>query len=159
MNSAERYQIASMRDRPDLVPLVANWLWTEFGRPNGRTLETSLKAVAETVTAETMPRTFALLVNGVPVGTASLTIDDLDSRPDLTPWLAGVVVAPEARGKGLAAYLVAAVEAEAIRQSVTTLWLYTWTAERIYQRIGWRTIETFERKGLPHALMRRDLTP
>jgi hypothetical protein len=32
------------------------------------------------------------------------------------------------------------------------------TAERIYARAGWQTVETFARKSLPTALMRRDLT-
>jgi N-acetylglutamate synthase-like GNAT family acetyltransferase len=53
--------------------------------------------------------------------------------------------------------LVAAVEEEARRQSISTLWLYTNTAERIYVRVGWRTVETILHDGKPSALMRRDL--
>jgi hypothetical protein len=50
-----------------------------------------------------MPRTFILLADGEPVGTASLAAHDLDERPDLTPWLAGVFVDPHTRGQGYAA--------------------------------------------------------
>jgi GNAT superfamily N-acetyltransferase len=78
-----------------------------------------------------MPRTFILLANSEPVGTASLAAHDLDERPDLTPWLAGVFVVPHARGRGYAAHLISAVEQEARIASISTLWLYTNTAERI----------------------------
>jgi GNAT superfamily N-acetyltransferase len=63
----------------------------------------------------TIPRTLVLLVEDEPVGTASLAAHDLDERPDLTPWLTGVFVAPHARGQGYAAELIAAVEQEAVR--------------------------------------------
>jgi hypothetical protein len=36
---------------------------------------------------------------------------DLDERPDLTPWLAGVFVFPEARGRAHVVHLIQAVEA------------------------------------------------
>ncbi len=71
-----------------------------------------------------MPRTFVLLVDDEPVGMASLDAHDLDTRPDLTPWLAGVFVAPHARA-GATPRLVAAVEAFAASLGVATLWLYT----------------------------------
>jgi GNAT superfamily N-acetyltransferase len=87
-------------------------------------------------TAGLMPRTLVLLADGEPVGTASLVAHDLDERPDLTPWLAGMFVAPHARGQGHAARLIAAVEQEAAAASISTLWLYTNTAERVYARGG-----------------------
>src|SRR5688572_13759565 len=46
-----------------------------------------------------------LLDDNVPVGTASLVNSDLPSRPDLTPWLAGVLVLPAFRGQGYSAAL------------------------------------------------------
>ncbi len=106
-----------------------------------------------------IPHTLVLPVDDEPVGTANLTAHDLDERPDLTPWLAGMFVAPHVRGRGYAARLVAAVDEEARRGSISTLWLYTNTAERVYARVGWRTIETVFHHDKPFALMRRDLSP
>jgi GNAT superfamily N-acetyltransferase len=88
--------------------------------------------------AETGPtQTFILLIDGEPVGTASLVAHDLDERPDLTPWLAGVFVAPKYRGRGYVGRLIAAVEQAGRSASIPTLWLYTNTAERVYARAGW----------------------
>jgi GNAT superfamily N-acetyltransferase len=149
--------IVSTSDRPDLVPVVAEWLWNAFARVRGRSLEYMVDAVSKSVTTRPMPRTFVLMTEGEPVGTASLVAHDLDERPDLTPWLAGVFVEPHARGRGYAGHLVAAVEQEARAASIPTLWLYTRSAERVYVRAGWRTVETIQHDGNPYALMRRDL--
>jgi GNAT superfamily N-acetyltransferase len=148
--------IVRTADRPDLLPVVAGWLWQEFWRRGGYTLD-HVQTVFARSTAEVGPQqTFVLLIDGEPVGTASLVEHDLDTRPDLTPWLAGVFVAPDARGHGYAAHLIAAVEDACRAAAIPTLWLYTLSAERIYARVGWRTVEVFDRRGRPASLMRRD---
>ena len=154
-----RLVIVSTVDRPDLVPVVAEWLWDEFGRARGRTLEQTNAAVAKSVTDDPMPRIFVLLGDNEPLGTASLTAHDLDERSWLTPWLAGVFVAPHVRCNGYAGLLISAVEREALAASVSRLWLYTRHAERVYARAGWRTFETLQLQGGAYALMTRDLNP
>jgi len=155
--SSVRLTIVSTSDRPDLVPVVAEWLWNQFARHEGRSLEYMLEAVGKSVTPRPMPRTFVLLGDGEPLGTASLTAHDLEERPDLTPWLAGVFVEPHARGRGYAGHLIAAVEQAARAASISTLWLYTRRAEPVYARAGWRKVETVRHNGAPYALMTRDL--
>ena len=90
-----------------------------------------------------------LLIDGQPVGTASLVRDDLDERPELTSWLAGVFVAPEARGRGYAARLIAAVEEAARSALLPIAWLYTNNARGLYKKNGWQAVDVVERKGRP----------
>jgi GNAT superfamily N-acetyltransferase len=149
--------ITTTTERPDMVPIVARWLWEAFRRNSNKPFEQLLIEVERSVGAHPMPRTFILLVNGEPVGTASLVEHDPDERRDLSPWLAGVFVIPEARGRGHAGLLIAAVEAAARDAAIPTLWLYTLAAERLYARAGWRTVDTLEHGGTSFALMRRDL--
>jgi hypothetical protein len=53
--------------------------------------------------------------------------------------------------------LIKAVEAASVSASIPTLWLHTETAERLYARAGWRTVEIVQREGKnPASLMRRD---
>jgi GNAT superfamily N-acetyltransferase len=153
------FSVVSTAERPDLVPVVADWLYEAFSRNAGYSLENKRAAMAESVSGSPMPRVLVLLAGGEPAGTASLTVADLDLRPDLSPWLASVYVRPEFRGRGIATHLVAAVEQEARSLGVATLWLYTNTAEALYARQGWRIDERFLRRGMPYALMKRELTP
>jgi GNAT superfamily N-acetyltransferase len=153
------HAIVTTTERPDLVPVTARWRWEAFAQGQGRSLaEVTAVEFAGATTDGPMPRTFVLLIDDEPVGMASLAAHDLDPRPDLTPWLAGVFVAPHARSRGYAVRLVAAVEAEAVARGIPTLWLYTRKAEALYARIGWRTVETFSFRDKVYALMRRDLT-
>ena len=66
-------------DRSDLVPIVANWLWQEFWRQRGYTRDHVHGLVAAAVAEVGPPQTFVLLINGEPVGTASLVAHDLVS--------------------------------------------------------------------------------
>lgn len=139
------HQVVAVSDRPDLAPIVATWLVSAFGYPGGKTLEemTSLILAPPRGPEET----FVLLDQDKPVGTASLAHDDLASRRDLTPWLAGMFVEPSSRDRGCAAALVRQVEAFASSASVTTLWLYTWTAEPLYARLGWQRVGLEKDRG------------
>jgi len=100
---------------------------------------------------------FVLFDGAEPAGTASLAREDLLSRPDLTPWLAGVVVQPEFRRRGHASRLVRHVEGFARAAEVERMWLYTTHAEGFYLRLGWIPAGPAFGEAAPTVLMRRDL--
>jgi hypothetical protein len=99
-------------------------------RPDRPDSEAIRNAVAAPVSPSGLPQTFVLLVNDDPVGTASLVSHDLDERPDLTPWLAGVFVVPEARGRGHVMPLIRAVEDACRSAGIGTVWLCTADEQR-----------------------------
>jgi GNAT superfamily N-acetyltransferase len=66
---------------------------------------------------------------------------------DLTPWLAGVFVAPEHRSHGIGAALVERVVQEARALGILRLYLYTSGSGALYLRLGWSVVErTFYRE-------------
>ncbi len=74
--------------------------------------------------------------------------------------MASVFVVPDARRRGYVIELIKAVELAAVTAAIPTLWLHTDTAERIYAKAGWRTVEIVQREGKNAAtLMRRDFGP
>lgn len=151
-------KIVTIADRPDLAPVVADWIWHEWDKNYGHPLSHTLDGIEGSTSRRGPQQTFVLLVDGVPIGTSSLVAHDLDERPRLSPWLAGVFVAPEWRRRGHVIPLIQAVEAATIAASVVTLWLHTEHAKRIYARAGWQELEVVQRKGrAPVMLMRRDL--
>ncbi|MBU6498584.1 MAG: GNAT family N-acetyltransferase [Rhodospirillales bacterium] len=150
--------VTTVRARPDLLPVVAEWLWREWWQARGRTLEQTVAVYAQGTAEVGAPQTFVLLERDVPVGTVTMARQDLEERPQLTPWLAGVFVVPEHRGRGHVRVLFEAFERACRAASVETAWLYTNTAERIYLRAGWETVELIHRPGRkPVTLMRRTI--
>lgn len=150
-------RILAVSDHPALAPQVATWLVEAFGRPGGRSVAELTALILGP--AKGPEESFVLFDGDTPAGTASLAHDDLDSRPDLTPWLAGVYVPPEHRGRGHASALVRHVEASARAAGIGTLWLYTWTAAPLYAGLGWIRVglEHEIKRNIPVVLMRRDL--
>lgn len=149
--------IVGLAQRPDLARTVAYWQWQEWGRRQGRRLASVERDVAQLLDPASGEAGFVALEGDAPVGTACLTLMDLETRPDLTPWLASVFVAPEARGRGHAVRLVRAVEQEAVRRGHATLWLFTWDTAPLYARLGWVVAGEERHHGELVTLMRRDL--
>ena len=89
----------------------------------------------------------ALAPDGALAGSASLTADDLASRPDLSPWLSSVYVAPEWRGRGLGSALARHVVARAAALGVPRLYLCTEHSRSLYERLGWRVVAPDHRRG------------
>ena len=77
-------EIVRIAERPDLVPMVAQWLWDEWHLDAGDSFRVA-DAAAASVSPSGPPHTFVLLVDNRPVGTANEVLHDLDERPNLTP--------------------------------------------------------------------------
>jgi len=151
-----QFKIVTVSDRPDLAPLVATWRVNAFFQePGGYSVaEMTALILAPPVGPK---ETFVLFERDQPVGTAGVVHGDLDTRPDLSPWLAGVFVRSEFRGRGYATALIRRAEAFAVAASVPVLWLYTWTAEPFYARLGWQRVGVEQEDGHEVVLMQRIL--
>jgi len=135
---------------------IAAWLHAEWWAAEGWSLAAT-QAFLEAAVGPTAPIAFVAVQNGAPVGTAMLDTEDLASRPDLTPWLASVWVAPASRGQGVATALVRHVEASAAALGHPELWLHTADAAAFYERIGWERAGYETWRDEPATLMRRAL--
>jgi N-acetylglutamate synthase-like GNAT family acetyltransferase len=98
-----------------------------------------------------------VLDDGELLGSAMLLAHDMDSRPQLTPWLAGVFVKPQCRGKGIGSALVRHIEGEARSLGVSTLYLYTPNAESLYERLDWSVTEHCEYRNTNVVVMSKKL--
>ena len=149
--------IVSLVERPDLLPVVAQWQWLEWGRRQGATVAQVAAVLRACCTAQAVPQGVVLLDGGVPAGTATLDHADLDARPDLTPWLANVFVSPDFRGRGHAKRLVRHIEAAARAGGIETLYLHTENATALYAGLGWSAMATAAYHGHAVTVMRRAL--
>jgi GNAT superfamily N-acetyltransferase len=156
-NAPETQHVVTVRERPDLVSAVARWLWDEWRREDGYSLEETIARVAKRTSPLGPEQCFVLLVNGAPVATASLTQFDLPARPDLKPWLAEVFVKPKFRRRGFASQLVMCVEAACRSAAIRTMWLFTASAADLYSPLGWHAVGVEVYHGTDVIVMRRDL--
>ena len=141
--------------------LVARWSIDEWGRDfPGDTAETYL-GLYELADADPdrLPVVLVALDDlGDPVGTATLIDDDeLPGALEPGPWLAAVYVRPDARGDGIGASLVAAVEAEAARLGAEELFLYTPDGTKWYAAMGWTEVRDSRLHARPVTVMHKSL--
>lgn len=130
-------EISDLRERPAFTDILADRIlhafWTDSGVP--------LKALV----AHEGDRF---------VGTASVIVSDEPTRPDLTPWVAAVLVEPADRERGTATRLLAAATRRAFGLGVTRLHLGCSTARRpFYEARGWRLLEADVPRPGMHVLV------
>lgn len=131
--------------------------WTHFNPL--LTLEGRAEAISSAAGQEGIPSIFIALSGDQLVGSAALVKNDMHSRLDLSPWLAAVYVKEDFRHQGVASKLIARCEDEAARSNVSTLYLYTEFAAKLYEKLGWRHIDRCEYKGVMVDIMCKQVGP
>jgi N-acetylglutamate synthase-like GNAT family acetyltransferase len=135
-------QIEYLADHPEAVPVLAQWLHEEWGhlRP-GDSLEKRRGRLESWSNRDRIPLTVVGLEDENVLGSASLIAHDMETRMELTPWLAGVFVGQAYRRRGIGAQLVRRIMLEAGRLKVPLLYLYTVHSENFYTTLGWTLLE------------------
>lgn len=88
----------------------------------------------------------ALDERGEALGAVGLADYDIDERQDRSPWLVGMIVRTDRRGRGIGVQLVAHLEAWASIHGYKRIWVATGgQAVDFYRTCGWQSSETFER--------------
>lgn len=101
-------KISPLAKCPHLAQLLARWHFAEWGHlyPGG-TVAGWLDHIRTRMNADRIPLTIiALDDREQPVGTAAITAHDMETHPELSPWLGGVYVVPAQRGRGVAIALI-----------------------------------------------------
>ena len=137
--------------------------WQEIYRQREQTLEDCLKNYRERMNTDRLPLTLVAVRAGLAVnrrelvGTVSLKYHDMDTRPDLDPWLGALLVLPEWRNRGVGTMLMHRATEEARRLKVPRLYLWTHSAERLYRKLGWQVVERSDYFGKEAVVMQIDL--
>ena len=141
-------RIELLADHPDLIPVVARWHYDEWSKDEpGDAFQYWIDRIARRANRDHIPIAYVAFLDNTPAGTAMIIENDMDTHPELTPWLAGVYVVPELRRQGVASALVLHAHDEARRLGVKTLYLFTNGAEPVYEKLGWQTTAREEFEG------------
>ena len=152
-----------LADRPEVADELASWAWTEWRRfydERGRGLDDARRGYRERAQVDALPLALVAFAGSRLVGTVSLTVQDLPTRPEITPWLASLFVIPESRRRGIASLLIERAATEARRLKLPTLFLWTSSheARALYLKLGWRVVERAEYCGKRIVIMETGAT-
>ncbi|HEU5245900.1 MAG TPA: GNAT family N-acetyltransferase [Candidatus Udaeobacter sp.] len=145
---------------PELVGELARLSWKEWQevyQQRKQTLEDSLKNYRDRMNTDRLPLTLVALHGGELVGMVSLRFHDMDTRPDLDPWLGGLLV-QEWRNRGVGTMLMHRATGEARRLDVPRLYLWTHSAEGLYHKLGWQVVERSHYFGKEAVVMQIGLS-
>lgn len=130
-------RIRNLADAPQHVEEVSRWLWEQWARADGYSLEDIVYRTRHAMGRRGVPQMLVAEEDGKPVGVVSLWHNDAKTRQDLTPWLAALYIRPDCRGRHIGQQLQAAcIEAARAIGAYDKLYLIT-KHEHYYEKTGW----------------------
>jgi GNAT superfamily N-acetyltransferase len=151
-------RIEGIADHLDLVDTIARWHWEQWGHldPEG-SLESWTENLRRFTTRDHIPTIYGAFEGDEPLGSVTLNEHDMDTHPELGPWLAGLYVRPSRRRRGVGRALVEHAVREAAGMGVRRLYLYTAAARRLYEGVGWHAISEEPYEGQLVTVMEIEL--
>lgn len=147
--------IINLIDAQQHIPTIAAWHQAEWGYLNpGATIDTRIVKMQRYLKGASMPLMLICVDGEQVVGTAALVENDMDSHPELSPWLASVYVDAAYRKRGIGAALVKRLVAEARSQGFKALYLFSPDQAHFYQRLGWQIVAQESYRGSKATLMK-----
>ena len=150
-------EIINLRQAPQHIPTIARWHFDEWGYLNpGKTLEYRIGRMQRYLGDDAIPSMLLAVDGNEVLGTAALVESDMDSHPELTPWLASVYIRADQRGRGLGKQLVKALMDFASQQKIPQLYLFTPDQAPFYAKLGWRIVSEETYHDTPVTIMQLD---
>lgn len=148
--------IFDLKDQPQHIPTLAVWHHQEWSHLNpGSSLQNRIDKMHSVYLAGyAIPKMFIWVEDDEVVGSAAIVDCDMDTRPELTPWLASVYVKADSREMGIGTALIEKVMAYARELGHPELYLFTPDQERFYRNIGWQTLAQDTYHGEPVTVMK-----
>ncbi|MFT6431963.1 MAG: N-acetylglutamate synthase-like GNAT family acetyltransferase [Halopseudomonas sp.] len=150
-------RLVSLRDHLEYSDTFALWVHQQFAYEYSEQLLVDWQDEFREGQSNGEWQTLIALEDGQLLGGAALAKDDLAERPELGPWLACVLVAPQARRRGLAEQLIEGIYSQARAKGHERLYLHTHDRGDYYAKRGWEYRELFHAWGKEHWLMERKL--
>jgi len=151
-------KISYLADHQNLIPTISAWFYHEWSYlyPE-RTSNDVTKSIAERINKDSIPMALVALEGNELLGTVCLKIHDMDSRPDLSPWLADLYVKKSCRRNGIGSALVKAIEKKAVQLGIRRLYLYTPDSEKFYTGLDWVVKETKNYHNVRVTVMEKEI--
>ena len=139
---------------------ISSWMYNWWGKKDGYTFEGVKCFMKHSLLKKKLPKTYGLYLNDIIIGMFQLTLEDLDVRPDIYPWLANVYIDEKYRGKGYGRFLLESIK-DIVKQELDwdEIFLYT-KYKGLYEKFGWKylyEIDTFNDESRIERLYKLNL--
>jgi GNAT superfamily N-acetyltransferase len=147
-----------LADHPEQVDRVIAWWHTVWSDRMGP-LDQAARQLAASLNTDSLPIQILATVDGEPVGTAVLKLQELaELFPDKQYWMGSVYVDESHRGASIASRLAERIIELAENRGLPHLYLQTVNASGgLYARLGWEPLQLFDYRGERTLLMVRKL--
>jgi len=152
------FTISYLADHSEYVQLLCDWHFAQWSYlAPGKSKEDRLVRLRAACGHSEIPTVVVAHNETGLLGSAMLVTNDMNTRPELSPWLAGVYVDEPFRKRGIGTGLVKHIMHLAAELNVAKLYLYTPDQEHFYKRLGWQTLEMTEFRNTEVTIMVSDL--
>jgi GNAT superfamily N-acetyltransferase len=148
MSTTPVASVELLADNPHLVPAIGELRWREWGHPpEPDRLDWWVEVTSREAGRDDLPVTWVAIGDlGQAVGAVGLGEFDIEERRDRAPWVLGMIVAVQHRGRGIGSQLLGTLEAWANHRGYSRVWVATGgRAVDFYQKCGWELVEIINR--------------
>lgn len=127
-------------------PIICDWQYNWWGKTNRNSFQQVERYMENSMCFDKIPQTYIAFLDDIPVGMYQIQMYDLDTRPDLYPWLVNVYVDEQYRGQGICSKLMNHAIETFRNLKIEEVFLYT-KHINLYEKYGWEFIgevETFK---------------
>ncbi len=148
-------------DHPEQIDDLGSaiyYQWEDMYKGQGKSVAEVTETVRARAVKSTLPITMVAVDGDTVLGSVTIKVNDFASHPELTPWIAGVFVKSEFRGNGYGKGLISFAEKVANEQfDVSEIYLYTGSASKLYEKVGYETFDSVDRGDKVLTLMKKSL--
>lgn len=128
---------------PQLIPVIAQWHQDQwFNISPHLSTEKRIEFYSTYPSKAGIPCCIIASADNHALGSASLVETDMETRNQLSPWLASVFVHPDFRQQGIATELINQCINIARTCQIARIYLFTPDQSAFYQKRGWQHLES-----------------
>ncbi|UAY51729.1 GNAT family N-acetyltransferase [Ferruginibacter albus] len=140
-----------------LIEKIADWYFEEWKIPKERTIHRLQHQSGDDVLFQ-----LVLFIDNIPVATGGLynNVGLHQSFPHykkLQPWIALLYTSSDHRNKGYGRLLLREIESTSSKKGFVDLYLYTFTAEELYLKEGWKELSRVNYHNNQTVIMQKQI--
>lgn len=145
--------IINLKHQPQHIATLAEWHHKEWSHFNPHeSISQRITRMQTYLNTDFIPTTYIATDNEL-LGSAAIVANDMETKPELSPWLASVYVSERKRNNGIGTKLVEHIMRQAQTNDINKLYLLTPDQRLFYQRLGWGVLSEEHYHGTTVTIM------